>query len=623
MTTTQAFSGAVTAENDVLPVWDFKNFYPAVNSPEFEADFKKLSAIVESFVADYKGKMASLDSQGLYLCMQRRLDIGDIAGKLSTFINMKWSLDSAQYTADKQAFQKRISQLMAPMAFFSFELKEADPDALIATVKELPELEHYLPFFESIVRNAKYKLPLEISEYVSELRPSSGWMRMFDDILSKEKVLFEGAEIGLGKLGDIGAFDPDPARRRAALAARQSAYQNTLRFHVLMYNEMIRLEQVDDKKMGIANPWDSRHIANNIEPAVVDALESSVKAAYPRLSHRFYKLKAALMGQDHLHIADRNVNVFADSEGAYIPFARGQEIVQKAYDDFDPRAGDTVRRFFTEGWIDAKPGDYKDDGAYATRGALGLVNSFVLMNWRGTPSDVRTLAHELGHGIHHMLSGHKGERVLSTPLTFAETASVFGEMLVFRDLLKAVQSDEERRVLLFDKVNSMLNTVVRQISFYDFERRVHGQAKETGRAVSEEDMKRHWLESQRESYGDSIPLDESYGSVFASIPHFVHAPFYVYAYAFGDALVNALYGVYEEGSVPDFKDKYFQMLEMGGTVTPAWLKENFGLDIADPGFWNKGLAVIETMIDELEVLCQPLLKPAPAPAADLPPGLAL
>lgn len=618
MTTTQAFAGAVTAENDVLPRWDFKNFYPDIGSPEFEADFNKLSAIVESFVADYKGKMASLDSSAMYLAVQRMTDLGNLAGKLGTFVNMKWSQNSKEHTENREAFRKRTAKLMAPMAFFTFELKEADPDKLIATVKGLPELEHYLPFFEDIVRNAKYKLPLEISEYISELRPSSGWMRMFDDILSKDKFPFEGKEVSGEEISNISAFDPDPVRRKAALEARQAGYESTLRFHVLMYNEMMRLSQVSGEKMGLPNPWDGRHMANNIDPAIVDALESSVKAAYPRISHRFYKLKAALMGKDHLHITERNINIFEGSQGAYMPWAQGQAIVQDAYDDFDPRAGNVVRRFFEEDWIDAAPGDYKDGGAYATRGAAALVNSFVLMNWRGKPRDVRTLAHELGHGVHQTLAANKGDAVLSTPLTYAETASVFGEMLTFKSLLREVKTDEERRILLFDKVNDMMNTVIRQISFYDFEKRVHKQFVESGKPVSADDMKRHWLESQQESYGEAIPLDPEYGSVFASIPHFIHVPFYVYAYAFGDALVNALYGVYEEGSVPDFKDKYFQLLEMGGTVTPEWLKQNFGLDITDPGFWNKGLGVIEDMLDELEVLCQPLLKPAAqlAPAPD-------
>jgi oligoendopeptidase F len=313
------------------------------------------------------------------------------------------------------------------------------------------------------------------------------------------------------------------------------------------------------------------------------------------------------MGQDHLNIHDRNVNIFSGDGDSCIPFSEAKRMILEAYRSFLPEMADAAEKFFDNGWIDAPTDKHKRSGAFAHPGAAQLAHPMVMVNYQGKPGDVKTLAHELGHGVHQLWAAHKGDAIVHTPLTLAETASVFGEMLTFKSLIANASDDNEKRKLLFDKVNDMINTVMLQISFYDFEKRINRHYIEKGQPLSEEEMGNHWREALQDSYGSAIPLEEDYGYVFGYIPHLIHSPFYVYAYAFGDALVNALYGVYEEGNVPDFEEKYTRLLEAGGTLKPSDIEEMFGLDIRDPGFWDKGLSLIEEMIDELEQLCQPLL----------------
>ncbi|MFP4313415.1 MAG: M3 family metallopeptidase, partial [Alphaproteobacteria bacterium] len=304
----------------------------------------------------------------------------------------------------------------------------------------------------------------------------------------------------------------------------------------------------------------------------------------------------------------RNTNPFAGQGEPKISWEEAKEIVLEAFSGFSKETKNIAEMFFDKGWIDAALGPNKRGGAFAHPGMAQTDNPFVMINYRGTARDVMTLAHELGHGVHQYLEA-ENKAVMHAPLTFAETASVFGEMLTFKLLLERAENEEQKRKIMFEKVNDMINTTMRQISFYDFEKRTHRQFKEEGKPLTTEDFGRHWVGALQDSYGEAIPLDEDYGVIFGYVPHLIHTPFYVYAYAFGDSLVNALYQVYEEGTIPkeEFVEKYTDMLAAGGTYTAEDLKEDFGLDIADPAFWNKGLDMIEGMINQLEELCEPIL----------------
>ena len=334
---------------------------------------------------------------------------------------------------------------------------------------------------------------------------------------------------------------------------------------------------------------------NHVEDAVVDALTAAVVGRYGRLSHRYYRLKADWFGVKALNFWDRNAPLPGD-RGRTICWSRARSIVLDAFGGFSPQMASIAERFFDRGWIDAEPRPGKASGAFS-HPTVPAVHPFILMNYMARPTDVMTLAHELGHGVHQILAGRQGHLMSETALTLSETASVFGEMLTFRSLLASTEDPGERRILLTSKVESMLNTVVRQIAFHCFETRLHDRRRD-GELTAEE-IGEIWMETQAESLGPAIRLDDTYRSFWSYIPHFIHSPFYVYSYAFGDCLVNSLYSVYQD-SEAGFVERYLAMLEAGGTLRHRELLAPFGLDAGDPEFWGRGLAVIEGLIDMLE-----------------------
>jgi oligoendopeptidase F len=339
----------------------------------------------------------------------------------------------------------------------------------------------------------------------------------------------------------------------------------------------------------------SRHLANRVEGPVVDALVEAVRESYPKLSHRYYKMKAGWLGLDKMMHWDRNAPL-PDQDDSKVPWDAAQTMVLDAYAGFAPEMADIARRFFDERWIDAPVRPGKSSGAFA-HPTVPSAHPYVMLNYQGKTRDVMTLAHELGHGVHQVLAAEQGALMASTPLTLAETASVFGEMLTFQSLLKQTTDAKKRKVLLAGKVEDMLNTVVRQIAFYQFEREVHSARREG--ELTADQIGELWIRTQSEALGEAVQFGPGYETFWAYIPHFIHSPFYVYAYAFGDCLVNSLYARYLEAE-EGFQQKYFEMLKAGGTKHHSELLKPFGLDASDPAFWHKGLSMIEGFIDELE-----------------------
>ena len=396
----------------------------------------------------------------------------------------------------------------------------------------------------------------------------------------------------LGKLQD-----PDAKTREAAAQALAKTLGANQRLFALTLNALIKDKEISDRWRKFADIADSRHLANRVERDVVDALEAAVTDAYPRLSHRYYALKARWFGKPQLDHWDRNAPL-PDAPARVFPWLAARDTVLDAYRAFSPRMATIAQRFFDERWIDAPPRPGKAPGAFA-HPTIPSAHPYVLVNYLGKPRDVMTLAHELGHGVHQVLAGHNGALMAPTPLTLAETASVFGEMLTFRALLAGAADPATRKAMLAAKVEDMLNTVVRQIAFYKFERRVHLQRRSG--ELTQEAISAAWMSVQAESLGPAIRLGPGYETFWAYIGHFIHSPFYVYAYAFGDCLVNSLYGVYERAPA-GFADRYLDMLAAGGTKPHAELLAPFGLDARDPAFWSIGLGLIERMIAELEAL---------------------
>jgi oligoendopeptidase F len=575
-----------------LPEWDLSDLYTGINAPEFSADMSRA----------YAGRIADLASaqdasERLAEAVRAYEGIEDLLGKLMSYAGLVYSGDTtdearAKFYGDTR---ERLTNASADLLFFALELNRVD-DALMDAAMSQGPLAHYAPWIEDLRREKPHQLDDRTEKLFLEksVTANAAWDRLFNETIAALRFTVQGEQMPLeptlNKLQD-----PDGAVRKEAAGAISEVLRSNLRVFTLITNTLAKDKEISDRWRGFKDVADARHLANRVEPEVVAALVDAVREAYPRLSHRYYKLKAKWFGQDALPYWDRNAPL-PKVEQRTIPWTEARDTVLSAYDAFSPKMAGIAKRFFDENWIDAPTRPGKAPGAFA-HPTVPSVHPYVLVNYQGKPRDVMTLAHELGHGVHQVLAGPNGALMAPTPLTLAETASVFGEMLTFRKLLAATTDRTQRRAMLAAKVEDMINTVVRQIAFYSFERKVH-LARAKGELTSEQ-INALWLSVQAESLGPAITLDAGYAPFWAYIPHFIHSPFYVYAYAFGDCLVNSLYGVYAQAE-SGFVERYFALLSAGGSKPYGELLAPFGLDAKDPGFWQIGLGMIEGMIIELE-----------------------
>jgi len=422
----------------------------------------------------------------------------------------------------------------------------------------------------------------------------TAWVRLFDETLAGIQFVVNYKKLSSGEVLTR-MSDKNPSIRRDAAKAFGKGLKENIRLFSLITNTLAKDKEIDDRWRGLPHPVSSRNLQNQVEDEVVSALRDAVRKSYPTLSHRYYKLKAQWLGLDTLEYWDRNAPL-PEADEKYVSWDEAKNIVLSAYREFDSRLGQVATEFFDNPWIDAKPRQGKEPGAFS-HPTVPSVHPYILMNYHGKFRDVMTLAHELGHGIHQVLAADQGYLLADTPLTLAETASVFGEMLTFQSLLRATKGEISRKVLLASKVEDMLNTVVRQIAFYEFEEKVHEE-----RRLGEIDPERLgdiWMSVQKDSLGPAFQFDNEYRYFWAYIPHFLHTPFYVYSYAFGDCLVNSLYDLFSKGH-PKFQQKYIQMLQAGGSLRYNELLTPFELDASDPSFWKRGLDVISGLVDQLE-----------------------
>ncbi len=585
-----------------LPDWDLSALYSAPDAPEITRDFDWLERECADFAAAYEGKLAGLDADAMLDCVRRYEKIDMVAGRLMSYAGLRYYQNTvdpsrAKFISDAQ---DRVTVATTPLVFFTLEMNRIEEPAFEALLAANAELARYRTVFERMRAMRPHQLSDELEKFLHDQSTvgAAAWNRLFDETMAGLEFAVEGEEEPLGLEATLNLLtDPDRARREAGARALADVFTRNIKLFARVHNTLAKDKEIEDRWRKMPSPQHSRHLANHVEPEVVAALRDSVVAAYPRLSHRYYALKAKWMGLEKLQIWDRNAPLPMEAPRK-VSWDEARETVMEAYSGFSPKLADLAAPFFTEGWIDAavKPG--KAPGAFA-HPTVTDAHPFVMLNYLGKPRDVMTLAHELGHGVHQRLAAGQGELLSSTPLTLAETASVFGEMLTFRRMLAKAATNEERKVLLAGKVEDMINTVVRQIAFYDFESKLHAARREG--ELTPEDINALWMSVQAESLGPVFEYMEGYESFWAYIPHFVHSPFYVYAYAFGDGLVNALYAAFEDAP-EGFQDKYFDMLAAGGSKHHSDLLAPFGLDAADPAFWDKGLAMIEGFIDELEAM---------------------
>ena len=582
-----------------LPEWDLSDLYSGEDAPELTRDLDWLKTACAEFASDYEGKLDTLDAVGLLDCLHRDEAISRTAGRIMSFAGLRYyqlTTDGgrAKFLSD---CQEKVTNYTTPLVFFSLELNRLDEDALKAMYAENADLARYAPVIRRIRAMKPHQLSDELERFLHDLGVvGDAWERLFDETIAGLTFTVDGEEMGIeGTLNLLTEQDRD--QREAAARELARVFGENIRTFSRVHNTAAKEKEVIDRWRKMPTPQTGRHLSNDVEAEVVEALRDAVVAAYPKLSHRYYELKRKWLGLDRMQVWDRNAPLPME-ETRIVGWDDARETVMNAYAAFDPRMADLAQPFFEKGWIDAGVKQGKAPGAFA-HPTVTDVHPYVMLNYLGKPRDVMTLAHELGHGVHQVLAAEQGELLSSTPLTLAETASVFGEMLTFRRMLDGAKDKAERKVLLAGKVEDMINTVVRQIAFYDFECKLHAARREG--ELTPDDINALWMSVQAESLGPAFDFMEGYETFWAYIPHFVHSPFYVYAYAFGDGLVNALYAVYEENP-EGFQEKYFEMLKAGGSKHHKDLLAPFGLDASDPAFWDKGLSMISGLIDELEAM---------------------
>jgi len=585
-----------------VPQWNLDDLYPGLDSPAVERDLAAADADCAAFERDFKGRLAALaagEETALAEAVKRYEALEDSLGRLISFAHLLYAGDTtdprrAKFFGD---VQERITAASLHVLFFTLELNRIDDAALEAAMRD-PALGHYRPWVEDVRKEKPYQLEDRVEQLFHEkaVTGSSAWHRQFDESIASLRFKIGGKQLAIEPALNL-LVDADGRKRKSAAQALAATFKENLRPFTLITNTLAKDKEISDRWRGFKDVADARHLSNHVEPEVVEALVEAVRAAYPKLSHRYYALKAKWFGKKKLPHWDRNAPLPKVAQRT-IPWSDARATVLTAYGAFSPRMAEVADRFFEKNWIDAAVRPGKQPGAFS-HPTVPSVHPYVLLNYMGKPRDVMTLAHELGHGVHQVLAAPNGPLMAPTPLTLAETASVFGEMLTFRKLLANTADKKQRKSMLAAKVEDMINTVVRQIAFYSFERKVHLERR-NGELTSDK-LCELWMSVQAESLGSAIELKPGYETFWAYIPHFVHSPFYVYAYAFGDCLVNSLYAVYEQ-SASGFAERYLEMLSAGGTKHHSELLAPFGLDARDPKFWDGGLSVIAKLIEELEAL---------------------
>jgi len=591
-----------TVETAKLPEWNLNDLYAGIDAPEVARDLARLDAECVAFETDYKGKLSAgtaAEEGGKWLAeaVRRYEAIDDLAGRLGSYAGLVHAGDSVDPAISKfySDVSERLTGASTHLLFFALELNHVDDD-VIERAMQTQELGHYRPWIEDLRKEKPYQLEDRLEQLFHEKSQTgySAWNRLFDQTISGLRFKVGSKELAIEPTLNL-LQDRDGARRKVAAEALAKTFKANERAFALITNTLAKDKDISDRWRGFKDVADSRHLNNRVEGEVVDALVASVRAAYPRLSHRYYALKARWFKKKRLAHWDRNAPLPFAATGS-IAWPEARQMVLTAYRSFSVEMAEIADRFFTDRWIDAPVRPGKAPGAFS-HPTTPSAHPYVLMNYQGKPRDVMTLAHELGHGVHQVLAAKNGALMAPTPLTLAETASVFGEMLTFKRLLAQTKNAKQRQALLAGKVEDMINTVVRQIAFYSFERAVHIERK-SGELTAER-IGQIWLSVQGESLGPAIEIKPGYETFWMYIPHFIHSPFYVYAYAFGDCLVNSLYAVYENAA-EGFAERYLAMLAAGGTKHYSELLRPFGLNAKDPKFWDGGLSVISGMIDELE-----------------------
>ncbi len=580
-----------------LPSWDLSDLYSAPDAPELNDDLSTVAREAGDFAGRYKGKIADLTPEQFGEAIQAYENLVETMHRIGSYAQLLYAANVSDPETGRfyQTIHEKVTDISTETLFFTLEINRLEDDAFAALLGD-EDVSRYAPWLRDVRMFRDHELSDDLEQVLHQksVTGRSAWSRLFDETMADMRITIADEELTLADTLNR-LSDKEAEVRRDAAKALGGKLTSQVRLFSLITNTLAKDKEIEDRLRDYPSPMASRNLANQVEDEVVEALVSAVKAAYPDLSHRYYALKAKWFGVDKLDYWDRNAPL-PDQDDRKYSWDQARSTVLDAYGRFEPELANIAQGFFDKNWIDAALRPGKDSGAFS-HPTVPSVHPYILMNYHGKSRDVMTLAHELGHGVHQVLSGPQGALMADTPLTLAETASVFGEMLTFQSMLENEPQKERKRIMIAGKVEDMMNTVVRQIAFHEFEHMVHDE-RQSGELTSDR-LGDIWMQIQSESLGPALRFDDDYRHFWAYIPHFIHSPFYVYAYAFGDCLVNSLYDVFQNGH-EGFQAKYLDMLRAGGTLRHKELLAPFGLDAGDPAFWGRGLNVISGLIDQLE-----------------------
>ncbi len=586
-------------------IWDLSVFYDSFDDPRLEADIERLDGLAESFQSSWRGQVAQMTASDFAKAYQQLEAIYDLRGRLGSFAFLNFSTDTAQpaYQAAVARVEELESRLSQQLVFFDLEWN-ALADEHAKAILDDPAIADYRYYLEAERRYRPHNLS-EAEEQISiekSVTGSSAWTRFFTQLTSAFRFDWLGEQVNmtfvLNKLRDADRDIREMAWRKLTDKLREKQMELTFIFNTLVLDKAN-----SDRRRGYASWVSARNLSNKASDEVVEALVQTVTSNYDLVA-RHYHLKRALLGYAELYDYDRYAPLNLKESETFYTWAEARAIVLDAFGNFSRDMQEVAQRFFAGGWIHAPVLPNKRGGAFAAS-TVASANPFVFLNYLGDARDITTLAHELGHGIHMYLSGQeKGLFALYTPLTTAEMASTFAEMLVFQDLMAAEDDPEIKLSMLVEKIEDTFATVFRQISMNRFEDKMHNARRDEGELTAER-FNCLWLETQRDMFGDSLTITDEYGSWWSYVPHFLHTPGYVYAYSFGELLVLALYKIYQEAGA-DFVPRYLELLAAGDSDYPDRLLAQVGVDINDPRFWQKGIDVIAEWIEGAQTLARQL-----------------
>ncbi len=583
-----------------LPAWDLTDLYKGINDPQIQKDLETYRKSAASFARKYKSKLAQLTAEEFLRALQIREKQAKISGRLGGFayLNMSTQMKNPEAMTFYQNISEKLTEYAKPLVFFSLEIN-ALPEKKLKDWLKNEKVAFYKPYLKRLRKYKNFELSEAVEEILLEksVTSSEAWVRLYEETSSRLVYTVDGKQYNDAEISKL-LLDKDPnIRRKAGMELNRVARENAPLF-TLIYNMVMKDKAIEDNKRGFKKPVSSRNLAEDVPDTVVDSLAQSVRDNYKKIAHRFYKLKSKWLGVDKISYWDRNAPLPFSADITFC-WDEAVTMVLNGYNNFSPKLGNIAKAFFTHNWIDVPPRDGKRSGAYCS-GPLATMHPYLFLNFVGKQNDVLTLAHELGHGCHHQLRLKNGELNETSRMTTEEVASVFGEMLVFQDMLKNLSDDKTKLCLIASKVNDMINTAIRQIAFHFFETRAHNERKNG--EVSEQRLCDIWIEEMKASLGEYVKVDDDCRYIWSQVGHFFFLPFYVYAYSFADCLVNSLYQVNLEGTIKDFPDKYLKLLSQTAIGDYETILKPFGLNPNNPDFWNKGLQLISSYIDELERL---------------------